>query len=195
MTAPEADHLVVAQIVEAARKYFLRFGYSRVSTEEIARSIGRSKKTLYKHFATKEMLLNAVLARVDEEACRDIGSLLGERGGDRLARLRRILGAVGVHLTTTHQVLLADLRSSAPELGLQAWNERRDAIGRVLQPVLAEAAREGLVRADLPPERMLMIFFACVEGVAAPAELAAGAAPGGLVADLVNLLVDGLRRR
>lgn len=192
----DADSAVVSQIVDAARKYFVRFGYTRVSTEEIARSIGRSKKTLYKHFETKEALLHAVLARVDAEAEREITNLLAERGGDRLARLRGIFAAVAVHLASTHQVLLADLRACSPELGQQAWRERRAALGSLLAPVLTEAAAEGVLRSDLAIDKVLAIFFSCVEGMASPLDVAQNAqAPGELFATLVSLLVDGLRQR
>lgn len=192
----ETDQAVIAQIVDAARKYFLRFGYSRVSTEEIARSIGRSKKTLYKHFETKEALLHAVLARVDSEAQREITELLAERGGDRLCRLRGILTAVAVHMASTHQVLMADLRACSPELGQQAWRERRQALAMLLTPVLAEAAGEQVIRADLPADKVLAIFFSCVEGMVSPLDVAENAqAPGELFGTLVGLMVDGLRAR
>lgn len=192
----DADSAVVAQIVEAARRYFLRFGYSRVSTEEIARSIGRSKKTLYKHFETKEALLHAVLARVDSEAEREISGLLAEHGGDRLARLRGVLTAVAVHLASTHQVLLADLRACSPELGQQAWRGRRQALGLLLTPVLREAAEEQVVRADLATGQVLAIFFSCVEGLATPQDLGQDTqTPGDMFATLVGLMVDGIRAR
>jgi len=192
----ENDNAVATQIVDAARGYFLRFGYSRVSTEEIARSIGRSKKTLYKHFVTKEALLHAVLARVDSEAQREITVLLDERGGDRVARLRGILTAVAVHMASTHQVLLADLRACSPELGQQAWRERRQALGALLTPVLREAVEEKVLRADLAMGQVLSIFFSCVEGMASPLDVAQEApSPGGLFATLVSLMVDGMRLR
>ncbi|HAT11036.1 MAG TPA: hypothetical protein DCS97_10680 [Planctomycetes bacterium] len=192
----DVENAVATQIVDAARSYFLRFGYSRVSTEEIARSIGRSKKTLYKHFETKEALLHAVLARVDGEAQREITALLSTVGGDRLARLRGILTAVAVHMASTHQVLLADLRMCSPELGQQAWRERRQALSTLLAPVLDEAAKEGVIRSDLPTDKTLAIYFNCVEGMASPIDVAQNAqAPGELFGALVSLMVDGLRQR
>ena len=192
----DVESAVAAQIVDAARRHFLRFGYSRVSTEEIARSIGRSKKTLYKHFETKEALLHAVLARLDSEAGREIAGLLADRGGDRLARLRAILTAVAEHTANAHQVLLADLRACSPELGLLAWRRRREALGQLLIPVLREAAEEHAFRADLAPDRVLAIFFACVEGLATPPDDGESTeVPGGRFGLLVGLLVDGLRAR
>lgn len=187
---------VVTQIVEAAYRHFLSRGYSRVSTAEIARSIGRSKKTLYKHFATKRALLHAVLCRLDAESGREISGLLAGRDGDRVTRLRRILTATAVHLATTHQVFFADLRASDPELADQARRERRQSLMQILHPLLAEAVDGGSVRADLPVEQMLATFFSCVEGLALPGEAAQSLLPPDQrFAALVDLLVDGMRRR
>ena len=189
----DADSTAATQIVEAARSSFLRFGYSRVSTEEIARSIGRSKKTLYKHFASKESLLHAVLALIDRETGRELAGLLAEAGGDRHARLRSILTTVAVRLASVHQVLLADLRACSPELGLQAWRGRRRALASLLTPVLHEAVEEQVVRSDLTADQVLEIFFSCVEGMVSPVEAGPGAQdPGKMFGALVCLMVDGL---
>ncbi len=192
MTDP--DSAVAVQIVEAARKQFLRFGYSRVSTEEIARSVGRSKKTLYKHFATKEILLQAAFERIHDDAGHAIAALLAGQGGDRLARLRAILTAVSLHMAGTHRVLLADLRACSPDLGLRIWREDRQFFSLLLAPVLREAVGERVARADLPIDDTLSIYFSCVEGLAARQEaLVDGPASEDIFGKLANLMVDGMR--
>lgn len=183
---------VAGQIVEAASGYFLRFGYSRVSTEEIARSIGRSKKTMYKHFPSKEELLRAVLERLDGQLRQEVAGLLAA-GGDRLELLRRTLTTVALRMSATHRVLLVDLRATSPELGQKVWAERRQALGRLLGPVLREAVADGSLRADLEVEQVLAVYFSCVEGMSCPGDGAQGA--DGLFGPLISLLVDGLRRR
>lgn len=54
-------------IVETARSLFWRFGFRRVTIEEICREAGVSKMTLYKHFKNKEDLLKFVLEVISEE--------------------------------------------------------------------------------------------------------------------------------
>lgn len=189
---PDED-AVATQIVSAARVQFLRSGYSRISTAGIARSVGRSKKTLYKHFASKEALLQAVLAQAAAETGREIAALRSEGGSDRLARLRRILILAATQLATTHRVLFADLRCCEPELGERVWREHRQALLLTLRPILAAAMADGTLRDDLPAEPALALFLACIEGLT----LSPLAAPvtSDPVATLVGLLVDGLRRR
>lgn len=45
------------QIIEAARKLFHKFGFKKVSMDEIANEAGVTKKTIYMYFNSKEELL------------------------------------------------------------------------------------------------------------------------------------------
>ena len=45
------------QVIEAARKLFHKFGFQKVSMDEIAKEAGVTKKTIYMYFGSKEELL------------------------------------------------------------------------------------------------------------------------------------------
>jgi TetR/AcrR family transcriptional regulator, mexJK operon transcriptional repressor len=53
-------------ILAAAQRNFLAHGFGAVSMDAIARDAGVSKATVYAHFASKEELFGAVVARVSE---------------------------------------------------------------------------------------------------------------------------------
>ncbi|HTX52835.1 MAG TPA: helix-turn-helix domain-containing protein, partial [Candidatus Baltobacteraceae bacterium] len=59
------------QIINTAAELFSRKGFSGTTTREIARSIGASEATVFKHFATKEALYDAII-----EAKTQTGQLL-----------------------------------------------------------------------------------------------------------------------
>ena len=44
------------QVINCARKLFTKYGYKRVSMDEIARESGVTKKTIYTYFADKSAL-------------------------------------------------------------------------------------------------------------------------------------------
>lgn len=46
------------QIIESARKLFNKYGFKKVSMDEIARDAGVTKRTVYMHFSSKEELFN-----------------------------------------------------------------------------------------------------------------------------------------
>jgi AcrR family transcriptional regulator len=50
-------------IVEVAGRLFFAPGFARVSMDDLARELGMSKKTIYRHFPGKRSLLAAVLDR------------------------------------------------------------------------------------------------------------------------------------
>jgi len=55
---------VKARILDAAQRVFLERGYQSASLDEIAETAPASKPTIYAHFAGKEALFEAVVARV-----------------------------------------------------------------------------------------------------------------------------------
>ena len=58
---PRSSEKMQARILDAACQLFRRRGYSRVSMNEIAAATGVTKRTLYYHFRSKDLLLAAVL--------------------------------------------------------------------------------------------------------------------------------------
>lgn len=69
------------QIVADAMRLFSRDGYGDTSLRDIAEAVGVSKSTLLHHYASKELLLSAVLAERDR-AIRDRGEVLtSDRAG------------------------------------------------------------------------------------------------------------------
>ena len=57
---------VKVRILDAAQRVFLKRGYQSASLDEIAATAPASKPTIYAHFAGKEALFEAVVARVIE---------------------------------------------------------------------------------------------------------------------------------
>ena len=51
------------KIIEVASKLFGRYGFYKTSMDEIARTARKAKGSLYYHFASKEELFTAVVAR------------------------------------------------------------------------------------------------------------------------------------
>lgn len=192
---PGDDDVARAEIVNAARTYFLRFGYSRVSTDEIVRSVGRSKKTLYRHFETKEALLHAVLERINKDLEARIVAVLAD-AAPPLRRLEEVLHAVALHVASTAEALSADLRAKSPDLWQQGFGDRREGLVKLLAGVVEQGVAAGVLRDDIAPQAAMRVFLAAAEALAGPLEvaLAAGRSPEG-IATLVRLTVDGMRRR
>lgn len=187
MELAPTDVVVQRELLGAARDYFLRFGYSRVSTGEIAASCGRSKKTLYRLFPSKEQLLLAVLADINRESEEQLLSTLADQELPLRERLQRVLVRFAVHSASLAGTLDADLRSKEPTLWQQAEGERRGHLLDLLVRVLTEAP----VRRDVDLRLVLDGFLSGVERQA-EALAASPDRPERLFSDTVTVLVDGL---
>ncbi len=66
-------------IVDAARKRFAYYGFSKVTMDEIAADVGMGKASLYYYFPTKESLFEEVVKQEVDQFFSDIETMLGEK--------------------------------------------------------------------------------------------------------------------
>src|SRR3954464_3694738 len=66
------------EILDAAAELFTKIGYAGTSTRRIAEAVGVRRASLYPHFATKDDILDALLAGTVDEALRLAGELLAQ---------------------------------------------------------------------------------------------------------------------
>ena len=188
------DDAVRLEIVETAKAYFVKYGYSRVSTAEIADEAGRSKKTLYKHFPTKEALLAAVLERVTSTVEQEIIAVLGDATFGHEERVRQVLERVGVHLVSVGAVLYDDLEAKEPSLYVQARQQQRAVLADLLTSLLRQAVNARVFRADADVPGTVATYLASVEALAKPATVASHAdQPTVLFKTLVGWVIAGLK--
>lgn len=66
-------------IIEAARKRFAHYGFSKVTMDEIASDIDMSKASLYYYFPTKENLFYAVLTQEQNEFIKEMDGIINTK--------------------------------------------------------------------------------------------------------------------
>ncbi|MFG3253664.1 TetR/AcrR family transcriptional regulator [Streptomyces sp. NPDC048172] len=162
----EAD----VRIIDTALEILLNRGYDRFSVDEIATRAGVAKTTLYRRWPTKDHLIVAVVARVqDSVPVRYTGDVRADLTGylnaitDGLHRMRRIGRpapaapadpADPADPGDTSAGLVAEVAAAAarhPDVGaaVQGLFARRNALVLTL---LEQARDQGELRADADPE-------------------------------------------
>jgi AcrR family transcriptional regulator len=91
-----------ARILAEALHRFSEQGYANTSTREIAYALGLTKAALYYHFATKDDILDALIA----EAFANIRALVEHAGDHTSPQARRCLLAEYINITAEHQDLI-----------------------------------------------------------------------------------------
>ena len=171
------------RLLNAASAAFLEHGADDVSLEEIARRAGVGIGTLYRHFPTRQALLEAVYRdQVELLDARAQELLQAESPGDALADWLRALMKFSSTKHTLTSALLATLGKDS-ELLSSCGKVIRDAA----EALLARAQEAGVVRPDTDAGDVIRLVHAV--NIATQR----GPADPGQADRMLALILDGLR--
>ncbi len=185
-------------LLAVAVRVFTERGYDGTSMEDLARASGLSKSSIYHHVEGKEELLRLALQR----ALGPLFAVLDEPGateGPAIQRLeyvvRREVAVLADELP--YVTLLLRVRGNT---GTERWAlTRRRAFDRVVADLVATAAAEGDLRADLEPAVVARLLFGMINSLIEwyrprqPGGRRRMASPTELADAVVRLAFDGLR--
>jgi AcrR family transcriptional regulator len=181
---PRADSARNRQLlIDAAKAGFSEAGLS-VSLEEIARRAGVGIGTLYRHFPTREAVVEAVYRREVEQLAEAVPQLIETSpAGEALHKW--------MHLFVDY---IATKRLIAPSLGAAAartptlYATSTELITRAISTLVKHAIASGDVRKDIDPSDLLRALVGVSYGN--PNEGWEASARR-----LIDILMDGLRRK
>ena len=170
------------KVLAAAREAFDEGGES-TALEEIARRAGVGIGTLYRHFPSRQALLEALYVDEVEELCRSAADL-GD-GADPWEALNRWFDGF-VPYVATKRALTHELQKYL-DPGAQPFPECRAALFAAGEPLLRRAQEAGVVRPDVDIGQVIQMVVSIAKGSGAP-----GPTPGERE-HLVRIALDGLR--
>ncbi|MFT4082707.1 MAG: TetR family transcriptional regulator [Nocardioides sp.] len=170
-----------ARLTEAARSAFTSIG-DAAPLEDIARAAGVGIGTLYRHFPTREALVDAVYAAELDAVTACVPELLHDLPAD--VALRAWMDRYAAFVAAKRGML--DTLRSGWAAGTIATPDTRARISQAIGEFLAAGAQQGLLRADVAAEDVtagLVGIFLATATIGSPEQ-----------ADrLLDLLLAGLR--
>jgi len=132
-------------IVEAASKYFAKFGFSKTTMDEIAKHIHKAKGVLYYYFKSKEELFHEVLKKEMDSVKSKLSQEVNSKKDDPLTMLETYL-LVRLKLlnkaTHYHETLKADF-SEKYHFVTDIRNDFTDYERKQLTTILHRGKKEG----------------------------------------------------
>lgn len=148
---PPEDNAKRRQILEGARRIFVRTGFDTASMNDVTREAGVSKSTLYVYFRSKEELFQALISEERERYFAEIEALFGDadhpaetlrRYGTKLAQFTLSSGAMHAKRT------VIAVASRMPELGRDFYRHGPARGHAVLARYLERSVAAGALRID-----------------------------------------------
>jgi AcrR family transcriptional regulator len=168
------------KLLAAAREAFAEGGES-TALEEIARRAGVGIGTLYRHFPTRQALVEALYMDEVEEVCRSASELEGGDPWEALNRwFDRFIGYMATKQALAHELL--------NYLGQDAslFRDCRAQLFAAGEPLLKRAQDAGVVRSDVNIAQVIQMVIAIAKSPAGEP---------GEIQHLVRIALDGLRYR
>ena len=159
------------RILTAARDEFFKFGFSKVTIDEIASKTGMSKKTIYKHFESKDEIVHAVTksSMNDMKACCE--EITRNDKVDFVDKLRQMMTLVAVQYSKLGRSLIEDLQKNAPHIWKQINEFRQERINKDFGDLLKEGMQKGTFRNDIDEQLILLIYSNAVQTIINPETL------------------------
>lgn len=157
-----------ARILKAAEDQFLANGFSTVTMEDMATGLGMSKKTMYRHFRSKEQLVKIMLLNRLNRIHRRLEAIHTDSTLDVISRMRQIVEFLALRHGEVKPPFFRDLQRHAPEVYKLVDNYRTRAIPAIFGKVFEEGRRMGLMRADMPQELVIELLRVCVQNIINP---------------------------
>ncbi len=156
------------RILEAATEQFLRFGFTRVTMDEVASGLGMSKKTLYQHFPGKEALLREVMRRRMREIEAGYEGILRDDSLDFVEKLKDLMSFMAVQFSRVGQVFLQDLQKNAPEVWREVETFRGRRASSLFGNLVNEGIQKGMFRADVDQHLLTLLYVSAIQGIINP---------------------------
>jgi AcrR family transcriptional regulator len=129
-----AVHGTAERILDAALRQFELFGINRSTVEDITRRSGLARVTLYRHFSSKDEIIEAVLLRELERFLAELATE-SQRYAEREDKLAE--GFVFTLTTLRNHVLLQRLLATEPETVLPFLTVEGDGVVQTASSFLA----------------------------------------------------------
>ncbi len=127
---------------------FTRFretGFSKIPVDEVAKGMKISKKTIYKHFTSKEELVEAAFRSFLEESAAFVKDVVNTDDVSVL-KLVRILNRMLTQTTMISNDFITDLQQTMPALWDEFDNFRSSMMRDTISKIYAQGIEEGLVK-------------------------------------------------
>jgi len=174
------------RLLQAARAAFsaARETGQSVALDQVARQAGVGIGTLYRHFPSREALIEALYREEVEQLCASVDTLLAQLRPD--LALRRWMDCFADYVEAKQE--MGEALRALIDTGVVTAVKSRERLGRALRPLLEAGAADGTLRAALRAEDLVT----AIVGVVSATAIAGGREQLGR---LFDLLLDGARER
>ena len=150
---------VIAHVAEMIKQ----MGVRSIRMDDVASSLGMSKRTLYEMFGDKDDLLFESIKLISEQRPREILSTIGpcENSLELLFKCSRAMLEGGV-VSDIEKRMTLNLKKFYPNIAEKVFHYHSEVSINALKGTLKQASDEGYIEPNIDIELMIRLFFSVV---------------------------------
>lgn len=154
------------KIIDTATEVFLSEGFYRIPVDELAAKLKMSKKTIYKHFPSKDILVKEVALSFIRKLSRSIEEIFIEEM-NAIEKLIKMFAFIMKTLMGVNRKFLSDLENYAQDVWKELDEFRSKFMMAHLSKIIEQGKKEELF-IDKPSLIIITIFISSIRGVINP---------------------------
>lgn len=178
-------------ILEAGREFFWKYGFRKVTVDEICKAAGVSKMTFYRYFKDKAVLAKTIFDNEVEKAIEQFRQIM-QSDLTVPEKMKHILLMKSASVNNISSDFINDFYSDNGS-GLKAHIEQKTATswGTILD-VYRQAQLQGVFRKDMKPELLLYISQKVTDLFNDPYLTSLCGGPAGVIMEMARLFTYGI---
>ncbi len=151
------------KIFNYAKSIFLKEGFYKITMDNLAAGLKVSKKTIYKYFGSKEILIESIVASIKNEVSGKLDNIRKSNDNAilKLINLNKLLSKMLIELDDRW---INDLRIHLPSLWKEIDEFRTKRLNGTFSTIINEGQKGKLIK-NIPAEMVVMIFLSTLRGV------------------------------
>jgi len=154
------------KILEFSSIKFLSEGFYKTSMDALSGELHMSKKTIYKHFPTKESLVEEVAQYIISRVSLNVDNIISSET-NVIKKITDLIELLGFTITKFSEKWLSDLKVHLPAVWEKIDNFRAKKIYSVFSKIIEEGKEEKIF-IDLPNEIVITMFVASLRAIVNP---------------------------
>lgn len=154
------------KILEFSRDKFLSEGFYKITMDEIAGGLRISKKTIYKYFSSKNILVEGVIRLVKKILKKQLDDISAVEGNS-IIKIKKLTNFFAELSFQINPKMLNDLKTYRPDLWKEIDEFRTKNIKRFWKKIIEQGKKEGYI-IDYPSELMLEIMIGAMQRIINP---------------------------
>jgi|ERR1035437_487231 AcrR family transcriptional regulator len=179
------------KILKTASDVFFSRGFYRIPVDDIAVLLKMSKKTIYKHFATKEDLVREVAYLFIKTHSSNISNIINNEF-NAVEKLFYIFTYLGNMLININEKWFSDIQAQAPEIWTEIEVFRSKFMTQNISKIIEQGKKEKYV-VNYPSLIMINLFISSIRGIINPTFILNSKIPAfKALESILDILMNGI---